>query len=170
MPYIEDRELALIKNNMLSQQNKLAKAKAKIDATQIGNKLMTLGEGLGGGFAVGYVRGKGEDRATGQWNIPGTTIDIESLVVVGLAGVALAGEALGLKKVQTHAANVCAGVGGHYLGQIGRKLASTGTFSMVAGAPQVGALPQYDPTSYDPTQYAAPYDDPVASALSSAGV
>ena len=164
MAFMSDRELALVKSNMASQQNKIQKLQNKVFQAGLTNKLLTVGEGLGGAAVVGFARGKMEDAATGQWNIPGTTIDIEAVVVLGLAGVALAGDAVGLSKMQEHAANLCAGVGGHYVGQIARKYAKTKSFSMVAG------LPPYDPTSYNPTQYAAPYDDPSASALASSGI
>lgn len=169
MPFMSDQDLGIIKSNLHTRDNKIAKLNDNCRTAKITNKVMTIGEGIAGAAAVGYARGKFEDKGTGQWNLPGTEIDLEMLVVVGLAGVALAGEAVGLKKMQTHAANLCAGIGGHYAGQVARKMASTGTFSMIAGD-TVGELPQYDPHSYQPTQYAAPYDDAVASALSASGV
>lgn len=170
MPFIPDNELALVKNNMVARDNKIAKLQDKLSRAAKESKVVTIGEGVGAAAVVGYARGRMEDKATGAWNIPGTTIDVESLLVLGLAGLALAGDAMGLKRWTPHAANAVTGIGGHYAGQIMRKWAATGNFSMIAGGPRVGALPQYDPTSYDSTQFASPYADPVASALSSSGV
>jgi len=169
MPFMSDNDLSIVRSNLVSRDQKISKLSEKVKTASLTNKVTTIGEGLGAAAAVGYARGKFEDRATGQWNVPGTDIDVEMLVVVALAGVALAGEAVGLKKFQAHAASMAAGVGGHYAGQVARKMAQTGKFSLIAGS-SVGALPQYDPTSYDPTQYAAPYDDASAAALASSGV
>lgn len=167
---ISDGELAVIKNNMVRDKRENERLKDKLARVAKESKVVTIGEGLAGAGIVGYARGRLEDKATGAWNVPGTTVDIEMLTVLGLAGVALAGDALGLKKWTGHAANVVTGVGGHYFGQVMRKWAATGNFSLIAGSPRVGTLPQYDPTSYDPTQWSSPYADPVASALASSGV
>lgn len=170
MPFVSDQDLAIVRQNIVSRDNKIAALKSKCERDQVTNKALVVGQGWAGGAAIGFLRGKFEDPATGTWNLPGTQVDIEMLALVALAGVALAGDSFGLKKYQGHAAAVAAGVGGHYAGQVARKFARTGKLSLVAGAPSVGALPQYDPVSYNPTQYSAPYGDPVDQALSSAGV
>lgn len=171
MPFMSDKDLAIIKTTLQRKDEEIEKCKSSLKVADLTTRALSIGEGLGGAAAVGYLRGKHEDPATGQWNVPGTTLDVEMLIVAGLAGVALAGEALGLEKFQTHAANICAGVGGHYAGQLGRNMARTGKFALVAGTAPVGSsLPQYDPNSFNPTQTAAPYDDPVAESLAQAGV
>jgi hypothetical protein len=62
---------------------------------------------------------------------------------------------------------------GHYSGQLARKFAKSGSFSLVAG-PSYGMLPSPGDgsrsISYRQTQLGAPYADPVAQALSESGV
>jgi hypothetical protein len=142
------------------------------------NKFLLLGEALAGAAVFGFARGYNEDQATGQWNIPHTTIDVELATVGGLTGIGLLGVYYkAVAPFAQHAVNVAAGIGGHYVGQLARRTGRTkkatggwGKFSQVAGVPGIGELPQYDPTSYDPTQFSAPYADPVASSLASAGI
>lgn len=134
-------------------------------------KGVALGCSYGAAFAVGYVRGTKEDPNTGAWNIPGSTVDWEAAAAILLAASAF-GAAYN-PKTKPYANFLCfgaLGVGCHYLGQIGRKMGRTGKWSTVAGVPGIGALPQYSPESYNPTQFSAPYGDPVASSLASSGV
>lgn len=132
---------------------------------------MAMGQGLAGAAGVGFARGKLEDSATGQWNLPGTTIDIELLTFLGLTTVAVMGESVGLGAYKGYAANLSTGVGSHYLGQVMRKFAKTGQFNLIAGESNVvGGLPPWDPTSYDPTQFSSPYADQQAMGLASSGV
>lgn len=161
MPYLTDSQMALARRSDSRPTSRGG----------TGSKLMAIGEGLGGAAAVGFARGKFEDSATGQWNVPGTQIDFELLTFVGLASVALMGGSVGLGAYKTHAANLSSGVGGHYLGQVMRKFAKTGEFNLIAGGPTVaGGLPPWDPTSYDPTQFSSPYADQQAMGLASSGV
>lgn len=169
MPTMSEREVLAIGQNIQRRDAMITSLKKKVKDLATGSHLVEIGEAIGGAAAMGYARGRFEKKGTGEWNIPGTSVDVEMVALFGLIGVALAGSSVGLGKFAPHAANLCAGIGGHYAGQIARKMGSTGSFSMIAGS-HVGALPQYDPVSYQPTQFAGPYDDPVASALSSTGI
>jgi hypothetical protein len=88
---------------------------------------------------------------------------------VALTAFALGGGMMSrsLKKFEAPATHAAAGVIGHYLGQLGRKFAKTGSFSLVAGG--FGMLPSPGAgersLSYRQTQMGAPYADPIASAL-----
>lgn len=148
------------------------------ESSRVG-KGIALGCSYGAAFGFGYLRGTKEDPNTGAWNIPNSTIDVEAAAAILLAAAAF-GSSYN-PKTKPYSNYLCfgaLGVGCHYLGQIGRKMGRTGKWSTVAGVPgigygvpgSVGALPQYDPTSYNPTQFSAPYGDPVASSLGSAGV
>lgn len=135
------------------------------------NRALAVGEATLGMFGLGYLRGQLEDPTTGAWNIPGTTVDWEVVAFLALATTAFGGQYVKqLAPYTNHAAFLAAGVGGHYAGQIGRKMGRSGKFTTVAGVPGIGALPQYNPDGYDPTQFSAPYSDPVAASLASAGV
>lgn len=132
--------------------------------------LATAGAGAAG---FGYLRGRLE-AANGAWNIPGTTIDYEAVAVVALSALALGGGMISksFKKFEAPATHVASGVLGHYLGQLGRKFAKTGSFSLVAGG--YGMLPSPGAGersfSYRQTQFAAPFGDPISTALSESGV
>ena len=171
MPFMSTQDLNLMASAITSRDAKIDKVAKKAEAALVTNKALVVGEALVGAGGFGYLRGTYEDPTTGAWNIPGTTVDIQAVVVAGLAAVALGGVYWKpIAPYAGHAANVAAGIGGHYVGQVSRKYARSGKFSTIAGVPGIGALPQYDPNSYDPTQYSAPYSDPVAASLASAGV
>jgi len=160
----------------------ISKRDADIEREREGSRVgkgVALGASYGAAFAVGYLRGTKEDPNTGAWNIPSTTVDYEAALAIVLAAGAFG--ASYNPKTKPYSNWLCfaaLGTGCHYLGQIGRKMGRTGKFTTVAGVPgigygvpgSVGALPQYDPTSYNPTQFSPPYADPVASSLASAGV
>jgi hypothetical protein len=143
----------------------------KSKATQ--DNAVVLGTAGVGAAAFGYLRGRLE-AANGAWNIPGTTIDMEAVAVVALGALALGGGMLhrSLKRLEGPATHVCAGVLGHYAGQLARKFAKTHEFSLVAGG--FGMLPSpgagESSISYRQTQLGAPFGDPIATALSESGV
>lgn len=171
MPMMSSTELAKIGShiNSLETARDREKEKAK-KATEI-NKGLVMLEAWGGAGAFGYLRGLYEDPTTGAWNLPSTTVDLEVIAFLGLAAGAIGGAYFKQTAPYTqHVANVAAGIGGHYFGQIARKVAKTKKFTMIAGVPGIGALPQYSPAGYDATQFSAPYADPVAESLASAGV
>lgn len=178
MPFMSPADLTSMTTAITSRDAKIEKTERKLEKAIVLNKFLVLGEAVGGAAAFGFARGWYEDQATGAWNIPHTTVDVELATIAGLSGLALLGVYYKpLIPYAQHAANVAAGIGGHYAGQLARKAAKTkkatggwGKFSQIAGVPGIGELPQYDPHSFDPTQFSAPYDDSVASALASSGV
>ena len=184
MPTMTTSDLQAMTSAITSRDAKIERTERKLEKALVMNKFLILGEAGFGAAAFGFTRGWYEDQATGAWNIPNTTFDIELATVLLLAGVALLGVYYRpLTAYAQHAANVGAGIMGHYTGQLARKAAKTrkatgkwGKFSMVSGVPGVdgvpgiGELPQYDPTSYSPTQFSAPYADSVAASLASSGV
>lgn len=170
---IQESQLARL-GEQVNRSNALAarlKEQLKSKETQDNATVLALA-GFGGG-AFGYVRGRLE-AANGAWNVPGTTIDIEAVAVVAMTALSLGGGMLSksLKKFEAPATHVTAGVLGHYLGQLGRKFAKSGSFSLVAGG--YGMLPSPGAgersISFRQTQMAAPFGDPVATALAESGV
>jgi hypothetical protein len=165
VPYVSDAELMKLDTKIEKQKEKLS----VLGGQSAMANLVDLGAAALGAGGFGFLRGKMEDPATGQWNVPGTTVDVELATVLSRSAIAVGGNKIGLKPLQPIAARLAPGIIGHYAGQVGRKAGRTGEFSLSAGS-SIGSLPQYDPTSYDPTQFSAPYDDPVAAALASSGV
>jgi hypothetical protein len=116
--------------------------KTKHAAKERANRAKCAAETVGGGLAIGFVRGKMED-ANGQWLIPGTTLDIEMVAGAALVLGPLLAPMAGvdaLEEYEEDLISVGAGVLAHYTGQAGRNFAKTGTLSwpMVAGAPVLG--------------------------------
>lgn len=180
-------DLQSMTSAITSRDAKIQRAELKLEKALVMNKFLILGEAGAGAAGFGFARGWYEDQATGAWNLPHTTIDVELAAILLLVGVALLGVYYRpIQPYAQHAANVGAGILGHYTGQLARKAAKTrkatgkwGKFSLVAGVPGVGGidgypgigeLPQYDPHSYNPTQFSGVTDDAVASALASSGV
>lgn len=160
--------------DQVSRSHQLAerlKTQLKSKATQDNAVVLALATAGGAGF--GFVRGKYE-APNGAWNVPGTTIDVEAVAIVALTALSLGGGMLhkSLKKLEGPATHVTAGVLGHYAGQLARKFAKTGAFSLVAGG--YGMLPSpgagENSGAYRQTQYGPPFADPIASALAESGV
>lgn len=163
MPMLTNGDLAEIQQEIRSSRSTVQKMRERL-ASPAARTAQLVAAGVAGG-GIGFLRGKFEDRSTGRWNVPGTTVDVELLTACGLAALAVGGDASSTVKPYVGLlANAAAGVIGHYTGQVGRKYAQTGKLTLIAG------LPQYDELSYDPTQLAAPFDDPVASTLAQAGL
>lgn len=164
---ISDRELGSVQRGITKRDSIIERQR---EQHRVGQGV-ALGCSYGAAFAIGYVRGTKEDPNTGAWNIPGSTVDWEAAAAVTLAaGTFAASMKDSTRKYSNYLCFAALGVGCHYLGQIGRKMGRTGKFSTVAGVPGIGALPQYNPESYNPTQFSDPYADPVASSLASSGV
>lgn len=162
MPYLSDAQI----------QAELARVERR-DAESIerrssdeGLGIVPMVGGMGTAAIVGFVRSKLEDPVTGQWNVPGTTWDAEATAFVALAAIAFGGHYIGLEGWRSYAALGAIGVGSHYAGEIARRYGKTGKLDFHVG----GGVPPWDPTSFDPTQFAAPYDDPQAEGLASSGV
>ena len=172
MAFISDQQLSKVQNYVQKQHMTVAKAKAKAEE-KFGEMKGTL-ECVGAAAAMGYLRGTKES-PDGIWNAPWVEVDMEllgGLTLVGLSFFDVFG------KYDDDVLNMGNGILAHYSGQIMRKMGKTGKFprpavagsSYISGSRSVGALPQYDRTSYGRTQLSSPYADPVAQALAEAGV
>jgi hypothetical protein len=128
MPFISDQQISRVQGALGSMAARASRAAEK--AKQKSHQMTKTAEIVGGAAAIGFVRGKMEDKATGAWNVPGTNLDIELLAGVGLAGAAMF-EVFG--KWDEDALNVGAGIMAHYAGQVFRKYGSSGDFALVAG-------------------------------------
>lgn len=170
---IQESQLARLGEQVNSQRALAQRLKEQLKTKATQDNAVVLGTAGAGAIAFGYLRGRLE-AANGAWNVPGTTIDYEAIAVVALGAFALGGGMISksLKKFEGPATHVCAGVLGHYTGQLARKFAKSGSLSLVAGGfgmlPSPGAGEQS--SGYRQTQRGAPYADPIASALAESGV
>lgn len=162
MPYLEDAEIqaALARAGRSTGEARLAREDESIS-------IVPMVGGMGTAAIVGFIRSKFEDPVTGQWNVPGTTWDAEAAAFVALAAIAFGGQFVGLDGWRSYAALGAIGVGSHYAGEIARRFGKTGKLDFHVGG---GGVPPWDPTSFDPTQFASPYDDAQAEGLASSGV
>ncbi len=172
---MSDHELGLMKNAIVTRENSIVKLREEVKKQALTNKGVIVGVGIVSSAAFNYVRGTQEDPTTGAWNIPNTQVDVEAVTVLALAALAIFGNYhKKLKPFAPHAAAAATGIGGHYAGQVARKMGRGQKFawpgSLVAGVPGIGSLPQYAPDGYDPTQFSSPYGDAVDQSLSSSGV
>lgn len=162
MPYMTDEkiraELARV------ERNDNASVERRDESETLG--IVPVVGGMGTAALVGFIRSKFEDPNTGQWNVPGTSWDAEAAAFVVLAGVAFGGQFIGLDGWRPYAALGALGVGSHYAGEIARRYGKTGKLDFHVG----GGVPPWDPTSFDPTQFGAPYEDTASEGLSSSGV
>lgn len=127
MPFISDAQIARLQSSYANMQNKMASARAR--AEEKAGEIKQTAEIVGAAGGMGFLRGKFQE-ADGSFNIPGTTIDIEMVAGIGLVGAAMM-DLFGKYDEDVLAAGN--GILAHYTGQIFRKWASTGNFSMVAG-------------------------------------
>ncbi|HEY3493830.1 MAG TPA: hypothetical protein VGK73_04060 [Polyangiaceae bacterium] len=171
---ISETQLARL-GEQVNQQKALAvrlREQLKSKATQ--DNAVVLGTAVLAAGGFGFLRGK-QESPNGAWNVPGTTIDVEAAAVVALAALSLGGGMLSksLKKLEGPATHATAGIAGHYVGQLARKFAKTGSLSLVAGS-GYGMLPSPGDgsrsLSYHQTQLGSPFADPIASALAESGV
>lgn len=128
MPMLTPQEMNKVQAIVTSAHR--AKEKARELAREHAQDAKVIGETVGGAVVVGFVRGKME-AADGSWNIPGTGVDIEGVAGITIVGMALSRKVFG--KHDADAMQVGAGILAHYAGQVARKFAKTGTFSLVAG-------------------------------------
>jgi hypothetical protein len=127
MPFISDTQIARVQSTIGSLAARANRAKE--EAAKKAGDMKKMAEIVGGGAAIGFVRGKME-KDGGAFTIPGTQIDIELAVGLGLTGAALF-EVFG--KYDEDALNVGAGVLAHYAGQVFRNYGKTDAFALVAG-------------------------------------
>lgn len=175
MPIISDTQLARLGAQVTSRDTAITRLRDQLKSKGTQDNAVMLATAGAGAAAFGFLRGKMEDKASGAWNIPGTQIDWEAVAVVATAALALGGGMISkdLRKLEGPAGHVCAGILGHYVGQLARKMGRTGSFSLVAGNPQMYLPSPGDASSsisYRQTQMGAPFSDPVAQALAESGV
>lgn len=171
---ISETQLARLGEQVNSSRALANRLREQLKSKATQDNAVVLGTAGAGAAAFGYLRGRLE-AANGAWNIPGTTIDYEAVAVVALGALALGGGMISkqFKKLEGPATHVAAGVLGHYAGQLARKFAKSGSFSLVAGqgygmlaSPGAGDRS----ISFKQTQIGPPYADPIAAALAESGV
>lgn len=171
---IQESQLARLGEQVNQSRALAARLRDQLKSKVTQDNAVALATAGAGAAGFGYLRGRLE-AANGAWNVPGTTIDYEAVAVVALTALALGGGMISksLKKFEAPVTHVASGVLGHYLGQLGRKFAKTGSFSLVAGV-GYGMLPSPGAgersLSYRQTQMGPPYGDPIATALAESGV
>jgi hypothetical protein len=174
MPVMSDSQLAKLGQQVTSRDSAIARLRDQLKSKSTQDGAVLLATAGAGAAAFGFLRGKLEDKASGAWNVPGTQIDWEAVAVLAVGALALGGGMISkdLKKLEGPASHVAAGILGHYVGQLARKMGHTGKFSLVAGGygmlPSAGAGEQS--ISYRQTQFGPPFADPIASALAESGV
>lgn len=170
---ISETQLARLGEQVNQSRALAARLKDQLKSKATQDNAVVLATAAAGAAGFGYLRGRLE-AANGAWNIPGTTIDYEAVAVVAVTALALGGGLVSksLKKLEAPATHVASGIAGHYLGQLARKFAKTGSFSLVAGG--YGMLPSPGAgersLSFRQTQIGPPFADPIASALAESGV
>jgi hypothetical protein len=128
MPFISDTQIAKLQTSYGSMQARMARAKEK--AEEKAGEFKQLAEVVGAAGAMGFIRGKMEDKSTGAFNIPGTTIDVELVTGLALIGTGML-DMFG--KYDEDVLNAGSGVMAHYAGQVFRKWGKTGDLSLIAG-------------------------------------
>lgn len=173
MPIMSDAQLAKLGQQVTSRDNAIARLRDQIKSKGTQDAAIMLGTAAAAAAGFGFIRGKME-ASSGAWNVPGTQIDWEAVACVALGTLALGGGMISkdLKKLEAPAAHACAGILGHYLGQLARKVGKTGSFSLVAGhAPYLPPPSSMtDSLSFHQTQLGAPFADPQAISLSESGL
>lgn len=135
MPIISEKDLAKIQKTVALANSRAFEEKRSTER-QVGVARFCA-EAVFAAALSGYARGYLEKKNQ-QFVIPYTNADAE--LVLGLGGIGvgmLFGKKMGRWEEDVLAASI--GVFSHYAGQIGRKAAATGKFSMIAGDHQVGA-------------------------------
>lgn len=127
MPFISDTQIAKVQSTIGSLAARANRAREQ--AAKKADDMKKIAEIVGGGAAMGFVRGKMEKDGS-AFTVPGTSIDIELAVGLGLTGAALF-EVFG--KWDEDALNVGTGVLAHYAGQVFRNYGKTDNFALVAG-------------------------------------
>lgn len=127
MPWVSDATLAKVQTRI--QAVKRGGQKALVKGERVAGKLKVTGEmGAGAGLA-GALRGYMEKTGRSM-NIPGTTIDGQLVVSLGLVGMSIF-DVFG--KYSEDVGNVANGSLCHYIGQFARNSVQSGKFTMVAG-------------------------------------
>lgn len=130
MPFISERHLAKVEHALAKRHHTTSSHKGE---SMMAKTVQTVETVVVGAMGMGFLRGKMEDKSTGAWNIPGTSnVDVELVAGLGLLGASYFGKSV-LGSYAHDVGNVANGVLAHYLGQVARKFAHTGQFSLIAG-------------------------------------
>jgi len=132
MPFISDTQIAKVQSTIGGLAARANRAR-EVAAKKAGD-MKKVAEIVGGGAAIGFVRGKYEQDGS-AFTVPGTSIDMELAAGLALSGAAMF-EVFG--KYDEDALNVGAGILAHYAGQVfrnyGKRAAGdTSPISYVAG-------------------------------------
>jgi hypothetical protein len=152
---ISESQMAKLKEKFAQGKASLSNYKKRMTREKKSDQVFQVATAVGAAGAMGFLRGKQED-ASGVWNVPVVKMDVEMIAGVAAVGAGFF-EVLG-DKMSTHALNAGVGILAHYGGQVARKFAKTGDFSQVAGSPEIGALPGYDPIHAAAARNAGEYD------------
>lgn len=136
MPFISDTALAKIQNAMTATNTRMEKIREKYQKQETIRDMKMTGEALGSAAIMGFLRGKYE-QADGTFNLPYVAVDAELAAGLGLLGGAYLNF---FGKYDEDFASAGLGILSHYVGQVARKTAKTGQFTMVAGSPGENAL------------------------------
>ncbi len=130
MPFVSDRAIVQMKSKVSALQKRASGAatRARATAREKAEELKTVGESVVAAGAMGFLRGKFQE-SDGSFELMG--VDIELAAGVALILPQLLSLKVGLPNEDLRNAGV--GVLSHYVGQISRKYARTGNFTMVAG-------------------------------------
>jgi len=140
MPFISDTQIQRLQGSYATMQNKMERIKKK--AEEKTGEIKQVAEVVGAASAMGLIRGKMEDKNTGAFNIPGTSIDIELVAALALIGTSML-DLFG--KFDEDVLNAGSGIMAHFAGQIFRHWGKTGQFALIAGQqfPGQGAWGSY---------------------------
>lgn len=149
MPVVSERGLARIQNTVASLKKSKATAIKRARTVSEKSRIKNAGYAMAGAAAMGFVRGKMED-PDGTWNLF-DVVDGELLVGAGLlaGGLFLSQKASAPKEAAEALTGMGAGALSHYLGQVARKYAKTGEYSMVAGHSDYSLVGGAAPASND---------------------
>src|SRR4030042_1106942 len=132
MPFISDTALARIQGAMTTANTRVEKLKEKYSKQETIRDMKMTGEALGSAAIMGFLRGKYE-QADGTFNLPYIAIDAE----LSAGALLLGGAYLNLfGKYDEDFASAGLGILSHYVGQVARKTAKEGHFTMIAGGGQ----------------------------------
>lgn len=132
MPIISEQALAKIQSAMTAANTRVERWKEKMKKDETYRDIKMTGEALGSAAIMGFLRGKYE-QPDGTFNLPYVAFDAELAAGLALIGCSYANL---FGKYDEDFASAGLGILSHYVGQVARKTAKSGQFSMVAGGGQ----------------------------------
>ncbi len=130
MPNVSNEQMVRYKDTLEKARSVGKRAVAKIKAEHKVGQIISTAEAVGAAGVTGFLRGKME-KPDGSWFIPGTPLDWELVAGGSLVAAGMVGTVFG--QYSTDSINAGNGILAHYAGQLARKAAKTGSFSLVAG-------------------------------------